>query len=143
MKKSVIFAIAVIYIISIVVVGLFGASIRGAPPTIYCDAIQIVDPTNSILTETKVNGADYGFTIDYQENLSFSIQAKVKPTNCSFPAVDYFYNTDQNEYIIEQEDNNVATIKLTDEAEQGCWIEGYAQSTDGKKLTVKFVIYAI
>ncbi len=143
MKKSVIFALAIIYIVSIVVVGLFGASIRGAAPTIYCDSIQIVDPTNSILTSMKVNGADYGFMIDYQENLSFSIQAKVMPTNCSFPAVEYFYNTDQDQYIIEQENDNVATIKLTDKAESGCLIDGYAQSTDGKKLTVKFVIYAL
>lgn len=143
MKKSVIFAIAIIYVVSIVVVGLFGASIRGAAPTIYCESIEIVDPTNSILTTMKVNGADYGFTIDYQENLSFSIQAKVLPTNCSFPAVDYFYNVDQNEYIIEQGEDNVANIKLKEDAEPGCLIEGYAQSTDGKKLTVKFVIYAI
>lgn len=83
MKKSVIFTIAIIYLMSIFIVTLFGMKIKVDQFEIYMSDLQITnyDKINKKGIKTKT----LYFDTETDEYISFFIEYEYKPENISYP----------------------------------------------------------
>ena len=116
---------------------------------IYVESIELIDPTNSLLTEMPVRdeegGKTYGFMTPYKETsggFTVSLKAVVKPSNATIKEV-YFYSekSDTTEYSVETSPDDKTIVNITF-YKSGVYAQGRAQSTDGKQTKVGFVVYA-
>lgn len=85
MKKSLVLALVVVYVLSICVVGYFGLNVRIYRPTVYPESIEIIDviddKTDSRV-EIKIDKADgskYIRLTGYEEGYSLTIRYRFAP----------------------------------------------------------------
>lgn len=106
MKKSVIFMITVIYLMSIFIVTLFGMKIRVDQFVIYMSDLQI---TNYDKIDKKGNKVAYIYIDDYEEYSTFQVKYEYKPENISYPDKIKFLIRD-NVKVLNGEEITIATI---------------------------------
>lgn len=100
MKKSVIFMIGIVFVIAVMIVGIFGVQ-----STVYDQIVSIEKVSvsgfaldlSSPLTATKSSSLDntYITTLNYQENLTGVILYEATPNNATNRAVDFKIGNDK------------------------------------------------
>jgi len=144
MKKSTIFVVILIYIVSVVVVGLFGISIKSYDPKVYVDDIKIsvvADQGFNIVdnTDYNVKPISYDFATIYQKEMTVKLKASVEPANTSFPNVAVEYDTKQEVFTVEVVDKVYINVHFA----EGGSAKFTVLSTDGKKVAHKVKVNAL
>ena len=119
MKKSVVLLIGLVYIISVVVVGVVGIKMRIYNETIYVNDIECSirgydEPTK----DYEYGGViyNYYYTIeDCTPNVTFEIQSNVIPSNATNAHVRYYMDKNDNVTLETNENNNVALVTFKEE----------------------------
>lgn len=151
MKKSTIFLVAVVYIVSFIIVGFFGISIKGYFEDIYVEEIRITCPEQGVTIRDATDYDDvdeaghvrsYDFRTFFENKegngMEILLKAEVYPLNTSFKNVDVVYDEDQSSYKPRVEGSyiHVEIYKSS--------VSSFAvQSTDGKKYQVRVKIAAL
>ena len=145
MKKSTIFALVLVYIISFLAVGLFGIATKGYHEVIYVDSIKIDCPDLGDKIKDKTDYRDenptYKYVAQYEEGLIVRLKAEVYPVETSFPKIAVVYDTEASVgfYTITVVDDYYIHIEF----EQIGRALFSVQSTDGKKLQVPVQVTAL
>lgn len=111
MKKSTILVVILVYIVSFLVVGIFGISIRALDKDVYVDSITISVPEQGIKIEDKTDTTQvptfdnpylYKYNTDFKEGgITVQLKATVLPANTTFPNIQIAYNENQEVYSAE------------------------------------------
>lgn len=131
MKKSVILSILVIYILAIVVVGLWGMKTYFFNPTVYVSEIVLKDSYDGVYkVETNEKEPDVDFIrLDYQKDLKFQLYYEVLPENATDKSVEFDFDTSKYEGKIEVTANGEVIVN----ANELMIISGYMRAKDGVK----------
>lgn len=135
MKKSTIFLLVLVYIVSFIIVGLFGIQVRAHDQIIYVDSITLraVDEVN-VHTVYDEENKIYKFWTYYPENENRKVQfvTEVLPANATNRDVQVIFDSPnvrevkvENEFIdIYLNEGGIGTIDFS------------VVSTDGNNLTI-------
>lgn len=112
MKKSVIFIISVLYLLSIFIVTMFGMKIKVDQFEIYMSDLQITnyDKINKKGNKTKTLYLENG-----QESVSFFIDYEYKPENASYPEKIRFSLSGQHKIFAGENNDEPIEIAIVDE----------------------------
>ena len=142
MKKSTILFVALVYIISFLVVGLFGIAVKGYHEVIYVDDIKIVVPEQGVTitdkTDYEAETIEYSFATKYKAGLIVQLKAEVLPAETSFPEISVVYDMEQSAYTVDVVDGYYIHVAFNKKA--SCRFA--VQSTDGNKYQVPVKIIA-
>ena len=83
MKKSTIFLIILVYIVSFVIVGLFGIQARGYNEIIYVESITLRAVDEELVQSRYKGDQNYTFVTYYEDNLVVKFKAEVLPANAT------------------------------------------------------------
>lgn len=142
MKKSVIFAIVVIYILAIVVVGFLGQKLTVYNPKIDVEKIECTsegyvnyDPNNP--KDIKWIEQHYVGKIElkYEQNMRILLKCRIYPANATEQNVEYICGNTQFGTITYNEDGTA----YLDILKAGTF-DVKIQSTDHKKVSIKIKI---
>ena len=116
MKKSVVFAIAVIYLIAIIVVGFLGQALKVYNENIYVDSIECISddykPYKENSAEFKEGYIGYIQPDEYEDGLQVLIKCRVEPANATYKDLQYISADTSICTIEKQEDGTaIATFK--------------------------------
>ena len=114
MKKSTILLLVVVYILSFLLVGLLGHSLRNYNPTYYPEEIILEVTDEKTTIHRNQQGYDYYFTHrKYVPGSSVRIRAVVKPDNVSadYKAVDFFKDAGNTTFSLQTHETNPDTIE--------------------------------
>ncbi len=145
MKKSVVLLISLVYIISVVIVGVLGLKMR-----VYDEVVYVTDIKVSIRDFDKLEGAVYAENVKDPENpdrllynyyyyikytdkeIKLEIQSNVEPVESTYSHVTYYIGAGQENYVTLETstDNNIAVVTFY----KPRFLIINVQSTDGKKL---------
>ncbi len=144
MKKSTILLVVLVYIVSFLVVGLFGISIKGYNKDIYVDEIKIVVPTQEGIdiqdvTDYTKTKKDYKFIVTYKEDMIVQLKAEVYPTNTTFPNINVVYDEEQTAFAVDIVDQFYLNITFQG---AGTVAKFSVESTDGQKYQVPVTVAA-
>ena len=140
MKKSVVFSIAIIYIVAIILVGFLGLKMRVYDEKIYVDSIICeTDGYQAFEPGKEVDGCNGFISLIYSKDLKVTLVCSVKPDNATYRALDYLYDTTQSVFTLVKNKDGSATITFNDEGSAVVSV----RSTDGKNTTLKIRIDAI
>lgn len=131
MKKSTVIVIAVIYFVSIAVVGFFGLEISSYNPVVYITQINI---TNTELV-TRPDNTFY-MLFDYTEGLTVPLTFEALPENATernAVKVEIYYQSDTD--VAEFISGNILFYKPG-------MVSVRIYSTDGRNVTVRCDVYA-
>lgn len=143
MKKSVVLLIGLVYIISVVIVGVLGLKMR-----VYDEVVYVTDIVLSIKGyepwekdfEYEGNFINYYYYFDYTPEMKIEIQGNVEPVEATSSHIDYRIADDLKNIVTleKSSDNNIAIVTF----HESTTLDITAQSTDGKKLqkTMKIVV---
>ena len=90
MKKSTIIVLIVVYIVSFFLIGLLGQAVRAYNPIVYPESIELYEPDGIATLQRDVKDPEhkdeilynyYYLVRHYQEGMSITIKAEVKPDN--------------------------------------------------------------
>lgn len=97
MKKSVIISIGIVYIIAILVVGLFGQKIHVYDPTVYATSIECKSENYVEYSpeEKAKRNADGGITVQFVKGMRIDLKCQVVPNNTTNQDLDYNYERDK------------------------------------------------
>lgn len=133
MKKSTIFLLILVYIVSFIIVGLFGIQTRAHNEIIYVDNITLKavdEDAVQMKYDEKTNL--YKFVTYYEDNLIVKLKAEVLPANATHSAVKVNASTDLATFEIVED----VFINITiSEGGYGA-IEFDVVSTDGNDFSV-------
>ena len=88
MKKSTIFLIILVYIVSFIIVGLFGIQTRAYDEIIYVESISLKVVSGPIVNEKYEEERNlYTFYTYYDDDLTIQLKAEVLPANATNKAV--------------------------------------------------------
>lgn len=120
MKKSVVLLIGLVYIISVVVVGVIGIKMHIYNETIYVTDIECsirgLEPTSG---KGNYSGTDYDyyyFIDNCEPNVTFEVHSDAKPSNATNGHVRYYINENNNVSLQTSEENNIAFLTFKDDA---------------------------
>lgn len=142
MKKSTFLIVALVYIVSFIIVGLFGASIKGYDPIIYVESISLTVPQQATAITDKTSSQDeydYYYAAKYKEGMIITLKAEVKPDNTTYPEVDVSYDETQTVYTVSVVDNVFIYVSFAKKGTATFVVE----STDGMKLQTSVKILVI
>lgn len=131
MKKSVVLLIGLVYIISVVVVGVVGIKLH-----IYDETIYVMDIECSIrgMEPKQVDFNYQGWHYDYyyvaydcEPNVMFEVHSNVIPSNATNDHVRYYINENENVTLKTNEDSNIAFLTFKEEGS----IDIHVSPTDG------------
>ena len=133
MKKSTIFLIILVYIVSFIIVGLFGIQTRAYDEIIYVDSISLKVVSGSIVSEKyEEERSLYTFSTYYDDDLTIQLKAEVLPANATNKAVKISQETELAAFEVVED----VFVNITvNEGGYGA-IEFDVVSTDGRDLTV-------
>lgn len=142
MKKSTVLLVALIYVISFLIVGIFGISVRGYHNNVYVESIKITDPDNGaaglVVKEPDLETEDYYFFVRYKTDLTVRVEARVLPDNTTFPEVNYSWDLEQGVFTLEKVDKIYAVVHFNKKGSA----RFVAESTDGEKVQSRILIIA-
>ena len=134
MKKSTIFLLILVYIVSFIVVGLFGIQTRAYDEIIYVDSITLKTVSGANVTERYDEERElYIFSTYYEDDLVIQLKAEVLPANSPYQAVKIRQDTELATFEVVE---NVFINITICEGGYGV-IEFDVVSTDGKDLSVQ------
>lgn len=111
MKKSVVFAIAIIYLIAIIVVGFMGQALKVYNENIYVESIECISEDykayKSNSNEFKEGYIGYIQPDKYEEGLQVLIKCRVEPANATYKDLQYI-STDTSICTIEKQADGTA-----------------------------------
>lgn len=145
MKKSTVLLLAVVYIVSFLIIGLLGHSIRNYDPVYYPESIELSDPDNKTNMskdvkdpDTGVHLYDYYFVfLNYSAGMSMRVHAEVKPDNCTYPNVTFTKDEKSSTNF------DIATHTTNANIEEGyCVITLNETTTTGQILSAPFLVTA-
>jgi DNA polymerase sigma len=138
MKKSVVLMIALIYILSIILVGFLGMKMKVYDQKVYVEEIVCLTEGYQKMENTNYDG--YIGRV-YQEGLKIELKCQVKPDDASFRDLDYLYDTTQNLYTLTKNADGTATIAFLDDVQTTAMIT--VRSTDGmnKMLVIRIDVF--
>lgn len=143
MKKSTIFLVVLTYIISFLVVGLFGISVRNYDSKVYVSKIVVSAPAQEcdIVRKTDESGdiPNYLFYTPYtQEEVTIKLKASVEPAEATISDLKVIYDHSVKKYTVTQDDNIYFYVNVKGNTPSGV---GYAEFTietnDGEKKQTK------
>ena len=115
MKKSVILAIAIIYLIAIIVVGFMGQALKVYNENIYVDSIECISedykPYKTNSDEYKEGYIGYIQPEKYEEGLQVLIKCRVEPANATHKDLQYI-SADTSICTIEKQADGTAIAKF-------------------------------
>lgn len=133
MKKSTIFLLILVYIVSFIIVGLFGIQTRAYDEIIYVESIKLKAVNSENIVEKYDKPTEtYKFTTYYTEGLVVQLKAEVLPANTTYSEVKVSQDTELATFeVVEKVFINITIC----EGGYGA-IEFDVVSTDGKDLSV-------
>ena len=142
MKKSVIFAIVVIYILAIVVVGFLGRKLTVPNPpvdvvNIKCTSDDYVAYNPDIASDKEWIDRGYAGKIElnYEQNMRILLKCRIDPANATQQDVDYISGNTQNGVVVKNEDGTA----YLDILQKGTF-DVTIRATDNKKTSIKIKI---
>ena len=147
MKKSVVLLISLVYIISIVVVGILGLQMRVYDEVIYVTDINCIIKNHEKDIKENVQyenvNYDYYCYIPFEENLQLEIQSNVIPDNATNGHVDYSIegSSSENVQLTKYEDHNLAILTFLEGGDGALTV--HVKSTDGKQCEKMILLYVI
>ena len=150
MKKSTILVVALVYIISFIVVGLFGLSMRAVDKIIYVDEIKISCPqmkeqgvednTNYDQVISEENPYfTYRYRVGFKEGgTTVQLKAEVTPSNATYPNIKTSDVSGQTIFTVDIENIYYINIKFNEPGTAKFFVE----STDGSNYRVAIQIRA-
>lgn len=117
MKKSTILLLVVVYILSFLVIGLLGHSIRNYDPVIEPTAVKVVD-VDKKMEKVDASGYDYYFIYrnytqkEFDNKVGIRIQAVVEPANSSYQEVDFFKDEHATSFTLDTHKKNPDTVEF-------------------------------
>lgn len=147
MKKSVVLLISLVYIISVVIVGILGLQMRVYDEVIYVTDINCIiknhedDTIENYLSDGRTY--DYACYIPYDLNLKVEIQSNVIPDNATKSHVDYSIEgpSSENVELTKYDDNNLAILTFLEGGNN--FLIVHVKSTDGKKYEKLILLIVI
>lgn len=131
MKKSTIFLLILVYIVSFIIVGLFGIQTRAYDEIIYVESITLKAVSGANVTEKYDEKRNlFTFLTYYDDNLVIQLKAEVLPANSPYQAVKISQDTELATFEVVE---NVFINITICEGGYGS-IEFDVVSTDGKDL---------
>ena len=133
MKKSTIFLIILVYIVSFIIVGLFGIQTRAYDEIIDVDSISLKVVSGAVVSENYDEKNNlYKMMAYYDDNLVIQLKAEVLPANATNKAVKISQDTELATFEV------VESVFINITVNEGGYgaIEFDVVSTDGKDLTV-------
>ena len=116
MKKNVVLAIAVIYIIAVVAVGVFGISVRITDPIIYVEKVECVSDGYKSYEgnpDKLAMGYDGYIMRAYSEGLEVVIHCTITPLEATNKDLEYIYDENSSTYdVFVNENDGTATVKF-------------------------------
>ena len=115
MKKNVVLAIAVIYIIAVVAVGVFGISVRIPEQITYIDRVECVSDGYRTYEDNPGKlelGYDGYISKVYSEGLEVVIHCAIYPQNPTNDDLIYIYDESSTTYKLEIRDDGTAVVKF-------------------------------
>ena len=140
MKKSTIFLIILVYIVSFVIVGLFGIQARGYNEIIYVESITLRAVDEELVqSKYKPESQSYTFMTYYEDNLVVKFKAEVLPANATNKKVKLSYDTEIATFD-EPDEDGFFNASISNDGYGA--IEFDVVSTDGKdfKIHAKLMI---
>ena len=149
MKKSTILVVVLVYIISFIVVGLFGLSMRAVDKVIYVDEIKISCPqmkeqgvedlTDTSQVADKENPYLYKYRVGFKEGgTTVQLKAEVTPSNATYPNIKTSDVSGQTIYTVEVVNIYYINISFNEPGTAKFFVE----STDGSNYRVAIQIRA-
>lgn len=131
MKKSTIFLLILVYIVSFIIVGLFGIQTRAYDELIYVEGINLKAVNSENVTEKyDTEEKMYKFFAYYEEGLVIQLKAEVLPANTTYTEVKVNVDTDLATFeVIEKVFINITVLEAGP-------IEFDVLSTDGRDFGV-------
>ena len=158
MKKSSVIAVALIYLVAIIIVGLFGVRLKVYNPVVYVDKIVwdykeydnkkqdgYTYKVKLTTEEEKKQGVDYDahlkcWTYSSIDNLLINIKCHVEPFNATNTKLNYYLNVSEKvDVSINVKDDNTADIVFN----EGTATYLSVKSTDGRDLIYTIYIEVI
>ena len=147
MKKSTILVVALVYIVSFLIVGLFGMSIRALEKDVYVEKINITCLEQGINIEDLTdynqepdfdNPFLYKFRTDFNEGLTVQLKAEVLPIETTYKNIILSYSQEQTVFSAEIVDVYYINVHFNEKGTSRLSVK----STDGKDYTVSIQIRA-
>lgn len=154
MKKSSIIAVAIIYLVSIILVGFLGVRMKIYDEILYVENIvwdyseyesksgyKVIIPTE----EEKQQGIDYDAKLKYAvigdiQNLVIHIKCHVEPLNATTPKLAYYLDvTETTDVHLNVLDDNTANVTFNEGTT--CYLT--IKSTDGKDVEYRILFEMI
>lgn len=110
MKKPVIILVAIIYVISVVIVGFIGIQTRVFNPVVFVTDIQLNFDENLAKIDSTAEGVDYAYKIFASEEVTFSVTANVLPNNATNKQCIFEKRDELTSYTFETQFNGEFTI---------------------------------
>lgn len=146
MKKTSIIAIAIVYLVAIILVGFFGIRMKVYDPVIYVEKIawnaseyennKLFSVSKYTLEEKENNGYLYDASIKYVsydevKNLALNFKFSCDPSNATNTKLTYSINTENDKVKIEVKGDNTVDVIFN----MGTSVMLTAKSTDGKEAS--------
>lgn len=135
-KKSVVLAISVIYVLAIVVVGFIGMKMKAYNPTIYVDSIQCISEGYTEYLDQQNNADGYISTI-YSEGLKVLIKCKISPDNATTTKLKYDYDQTSQTFKLQVNDDGTAVVEFLKGGTATITIK--SMDSVGKKLVIDII----
>lgn len=144
MKKSVVLLISLVYIISVVIVGVLGLKMRVYDEVVYVtDIVLSIKGYEPLQKDFEHEGRliNYYYFIEYTQDMKLEIQGNVEPVEATYSHVTYYIEKGLEDVVALETstDNNIAVVTF----HQPTWLDINVQSTDGKKLQKTMAIFVM
>ncbi len=144
MKKSVVIAIGIVYIVAIIVVGLFGQKLHIYDPTIYAERVicQSEDYKEYTEEEKEKRKADGCITkVGFSVGMKVELKCQVLPNNATYKELNYLYDQTQfNDEIVKLQVNEDYTASLTFYEDTTVTVTVKADDGKGARLRIKIIV---
>ncbi len=137
MKKSVILTIVVIYVLSVVAVGLLGMKLAVYDEIKYVSSISVVsspDGDYTVKSKQEYDGTWYDLIrVTYTSGLKFQIHYEVEPIDATDKTVEFNFDVGEYADYIEISPSGVVTVKQPPSG-RFIYAEGYVAAQDGSRV---------
>ena len=142
MKKSVVLTIAIIYIVAVVAVGVFGISVRIPEQIVYVDKITCVSDGYKSYEDNQDKlalGYDGYISKTYSKGLKVVIQCAINPIDATNGDLIYIYDESRSDvYTVEVRPDGTAVVSFHQSGSAIITIK----AADSKGVSTKIEIYA-
>ncbi|MBQ0009070.1 MAG: hypothetical protein KBS97_02220 [Firmicutes bacterium] len=141
MKKPVIILVALIYIISIVIVGFIGIQARVFNPVVFVNDLNVNFDENLVKIDSPAEGVDYAYRIFANSEVTFTVTANVLPNDATNKRCVFEKRDESSSYTFETQFNGeytIASFKCEAAPADGVYsLRMKVKPTDGNKSLFK------